>query len=39
MDTADGVLKSNALIEVGGMLTTGRRCAILRDTSVLVMPG
>lgn len=38
MDSADGVLNSNVLIEIGGMLMTGRRCAILRDTSVPVMP-
>jgi hypothetical protein len=38
MDSADGVLNSNVLIEIGGMLMTGRRCAILRDTSVPEMP-
>lgn len=38
MDSADGVLNSNVLIEVGGMLMTGRRCAILRDESVPAMP-
>lgn len=38
MDSADGVLNSNVLIEIGGMLMTGRRCAILRDKSVPVMP-
>lgn len=38
IDSADGVLNSNVLIEIGGMLMTGRRCAILRDTSVPVMP-
>lgn len=38
MDSADGVLNSNVLIEVGGMLMTGRRCAILRDVSVPKMP-
>lgn len=38
MDSADGVLNSNVLIEIGGMLMTGRRCAILRDTSVPAMP-
>ena len=38
MDTAQGVLNSNVLIEIGGMLMTGRRCAILRDKSVPQMP-
>jgi hypothetical protein len=38
MDSADGVLNSNVLIEIGGMLMTGRRCAILRDNSVPAMP-
>jgi len=38
MDSADGVLNSNVLIEIGGMLMTGRRCAILRDESVPAMP-
>lgn len=38
MDSADGVLNSNVLIEIGGMLMTGRRCAILRDVSVPAMP-
>jgi hypothetical protein len=38
MDSADGVLNSNVLIEIGGMLMTGRRCAILRDKSVPTMP-
>jgi hypothetical protein len=38
MDTAEGVLNSNVLIEIGGMLMTGRRCAILRDKSVPTMP-
>lgn len=28
----------NLTIEVGGMLTTGRRCALLRDTSITAMP-
>jgi len=31
-------LNQNLLIEVGSMLMTGRRCAILRDTSVEQMP-
>ena len=31
-------LNYNLTIEVGGMLTTGRRCALLRDTSVTAMP-
>lgn len=38
MDSADGVLNSNVLIEIGGMLMTGRRCAILRDKGVPTMP-
>jgi hypothetical protein len=38
VDSADGVLNSNVLIEVGGMLMTGRRCAILKDRSVPSMP-
>lgn len=38
VDAADGFLNSNVLIEVGGMLMTGRRCAILRDVSVPAMP-
>jgi hypothetical protein len=38
MDSADGLLNSNVLIEIGGMLMTGRRCAILRDKSVPAMP-
>lgn len=38
VDAADGYLNSNVLIEVGGMLMTGRRCAILRDASVPAMP-
>jgi len=38
MDSADGVLNSNVLIEIGGMLMTGRRCAILRDATVPTMP-
>jgi hypothetical protein len=37
-DDADEVLNYNVLIEIGGMLMTGRRCAILRDKSVPVMP-
>lgn len=31
-------LNHNVLIEIGGMLMTGRRCAILRDKSVPEMP-
>jgi hypothetical protein len=31
-------LNYNLTIEVGGMLTTGRRCALLRDSSVKAMP-
>ena len=38
MDSSDGLLNSNVLIEIGGMLMTGRRCAILRDKSVPTMP-
>jgi len=38
VDSADGVLNSNVLIEIGGMLMTGRRCAILRDKTVPAMP-
>jgi hypothetical protein len=38
IDHLDGVFNSNVLIEVGGMLMTGRRCAILRDKTVPAMP-
>jgi hypothetical protein len=38
VDASDGYLNSNVMIEVGGMLMTGRRCAILRDVSVPAMP-
>lgn len=38
IDSPDGMLNSNVLIEIGGMLMTGRRCAILRDNSVPDMP-
>lgn len=38
IDNADGKFNSNVLIEVGGMMMTGRRCAILRDKSVRIMP-
>jgi hypothetical protein len=38
LDSADGVLNSNVMIEIGGMLMTGRRCAILRDQTVPQMP-
>jgi hypothetical protein len=38
VDGAAGQLNENVLIEVGGMLMTGRRCAILRDKSVPNMP-
>jgi hypothetical protein len=31
-------LNYNLTIEVGGMLTTGRRCALLKDPSVTAMP-
>jgi len=38
VDAADGNVNSNVMIEVGGMLMTGRRCAIIRDASVPAMP-
>lgn len=38
VDVDDGNFNSNVLIEVGGMLMTGRRCAILRDKNVPAMP-
>lgn len=38
MDVADGALNYNVLIEIGGMLMTGRRCAIIKDSSVPGMP-
>lgn len=38
LDSADGMLNSNVLIEIGGMLMTGRRCVILRDKTVPEMP-
>jgi hypothetical protein len=38
MDSLDGAPNPNVLIEIGGMLMTGRRCAILRDKSVPRMP-
>lgn len=38
IDNANGMLNSNVLIEIGGMLMTGRRCCILRDKTVPVMP-
>ncbi len=38
LDKPGEALNSNVLIEVGGMLMTGRRCAILRDNSVPAMP-
>lgn len=37
-DLADRGLNYNLLIEVGGMLTTGRRCALLKDGSISRMP-
>lgn len=37
-DDTDEALNYNVLIEIGGMLMTGRRCAILRDKSVPQMP-
>lgn len=38
LDKAGDALNPNVLVEVGGMLMTGRRCAILRDKSVAEMP-
>lgn len=38
LDRVEGVLNSNVLIELGAMLVTGRRCAILRDSTVPKMP-
>jgi hypothetical protein len=38
IDGVDGVHNSNVLIEIGGMLMTGRRCAILRDEKAPAMP-
>ncbi|MFD3401700.1 hypothetical protein ACFWUU_13520 [Kribbella sp. NPDC058693] len=38
LDKPGEALNSNVLIEIGGMLMSGRRCAILRDTSVPAMP-
>lgn len=38
VDAAGGTLNPNVLIEVGGMLMTGRRCAILRDDQAPAMP-
>jgi hypothetical protein len=37
-DKPDDSLNSNVLVEIGGMLMSGRRCAILRDPSVPAMP-
>lgn len=37
-DLADRGLNHNLLIEIGGMLTTGRRCALLKDGSIDRMP-
>lgn len=37
-DSAQPRLNYNVLIELGGMLLTGRRCAILKDRSVLAPP-
>ena len=37
-DRAGKGLNYNLMIEVGGMLTTGRRCALLKDTSIERMP-
>jgi hypothetical protein len=38
MDRAGDQFNSNVLIEVGGMLMTGRKCAILKDASIENMP-
>ncbi|MFD1714515.1 hypothetical protein ACFSBZ_08545 [Amnibacterium flavum] len=38
MDHAGDAFNSNVLIEVGGMLMTGRKCAILKDTSIDTLP-
>lgn len=38
VDSRDGALNPNVLVEIGGMLMTGRRCAILRDETVGAMP-
>lgn len=38
MDKAGDAFNSNVLIEVGGMLMTGRKCAILKDSSIREMP-
>lgn len=38
MDKAGDALNSNVLIEVGGMLMTGRKCAILKDENITDMP-
>jgi hypothetical protein len=38
MDDAGGSLNPNVLIEIGAMLMTGRRCAILRDKNTPKMP-
>lgn len=37
-DRVDRGLNHNLLIEIGGMLTTGRRCALLKDGSLDKMP-
>jgi hypothetical protein len=37
-DRAGKGLNYNLTIEVGGMLTTGRRCALLKDTSIERLP-
>jgi hypothetical protein len=38
MDSLDGKLNCNVLIEIGGMLMTGRRCAILHDLKAPDLP-
>lgn len=37
-DLAGTGINYNAVIELGAMITTGRRCAILKDASVLKLP-
>lgn len=38
LDAPDASLNSNVLIEIGGMLMTGRRCAVLKDVTVPALP-
>jgi hypothetical protein len=37
-DRVDRGVNHNLTIEIGGMLTTGRRCALLKDSTVPTMP-